>query len=229
MNNISKNHWRYLGTPDVLLARVDKVVEELDHGRQLDQELYADIMESIEARVADEVGQSHESGVFLYYEIMLRAIKRPFDLIAPFMKYACEGVPACTWAGFLQGDLQKWVEAVQEFRFGNDLGDYTTIMQGLGQLLGQQQPTLITVLGHWNSTKKGHVDFDDVMRALETTAAASKQKADLAPRGKGRQQSTSKGRGRENNRLRAGRSAAAQAQGAGCCSTQGHGAGAAAM
>ena len=109
------------------------------------------------------------------------------------MKYACEDVPVCTWAGYLQEDLQKWVEAVQEVRFRNDLGDYTTIMQGLSQLLGQQQPTLIHVLGHWNSTKKRHADFDDVMRELETTAAACRQKAEITQKGKG--QSKGKGKG----------------------------------
>ena len=180
---------------------------DIDSGAELDEELYSDIMEAIPAKLQEELGDSHESGVYLYFEIMERAVKRPFDLIAPSMKYACEDVPVCTWAGYLQEDLQKWVEAVQEVRFRNDLGDYTTIMQGLAQLLGQQQPTLIHVLGHWNSTKKRHADFDDVMRELETTAAACKQKAEMTQKGKGQSRGKGKGQSRGRGRGRAGGSA----------------------
>ena len=204
VSEISLYPWKYLTDKDVLSARIERVVEDIDSGAELDEELYSDIMEAIPAKLQEELGDSHESGVYLYFEIMERAVKRPFDLIAPSMKYACEDVPVCTWAGYLQEDLQKWVEAVQEVRFRNDLGDYTTIMQGLAQLLGQQQPTLIHVLGHWNSTKKRHADFDDVMRELETTAAACKQKAEMAQKGKGQPKGKGKGQGRGRGRGRAG-------------------------
>ena len=89
VSEISMYPWKYLTDKDVLSARIERVTADIDSGAELDEELYSDIMEAIPAKLQEELGDSHESGVYLYFEIMERAVKRPFDLIAPSMKYAC--------------------------------------------------------------------------------------------------------------------------------------------
>ena len=51
------------------------------------------------------------------------------------------------------------------------------------------------------------INFDDVMRELETTAAACKQKAEMTQKGKGQSRGKGKGQSRGRGRGRAGGSA----------------------
>ena len=185
LKGVAANPWKYLGAGEVLEQRVQQIVGASQEQAAVDAELYDEIMESIDSGAAVDIGMTHHSGVYLYYELLLRAINRPAELVRPSMKYVCEDVQKCSWAGYLKEDLQRWLREVQEVRFRHDLGDYTSIMEGLSQLLADLVPTQLNTLAHWHSTKKKHADFDDVMRALIAKAEGDQKQAEFQRKGKG--------------------------------------------
>ena len=66
---------------------MQRIVDASQEQAAVDAELYDEIMESIDSGAAVDIGMTHHSGVYLYYELLIRAINRPAELVRPSMKY----------------------------------------------------------------------------------------------------------------------------------------------